>query len=373
MALSEEMVTRLENLSRLYSEGGTPGETGQALPMPSVPGVAVPGREDFKPTTKTPGYITDKESEFNYKNDWNDIWEPRYKFWFDNAINNPRFSRYGQNLARGTAETNVNNRSHANTLRNQRLVDKLNAKVYRTPYIAGYNLTSPFGPSATRASQGGQIYQMPKVETEETRQMNRMRDYESKERGLQMDLRNKYESYEYLMQEAESLQKLELSGKYSEADLQKKKDELAEKFHAWRLENEYSYNRAFTEFERRLVQQIGREDANVVLGLYGKYGSAIATMAGMLLSKLGTALPSAQQAIQSQGDAEIFRKALNSGNPRAAAAEFARKYAIDDATAIRVTYDVFDEVFPGFVEDAANTAVQAGKAGVKGAVKGAKE
>lgn len=361
MALSQNDLDELRGLKEIYSPSSTPANTITApTSAPNTPGVGYD--YNFTPKTDVPGYVQDQNIT-GPSQTYDRIWQDARKYW---QANQSPYARLDKNLVRGTADTNVNNRTHADTLRYQRLVDKLNNKVYREPIKLGYTGFTPHGSTSVQG-EGGKLYQMPKIETEETRQMERMRGYETTEREKQMDLRNKYETYDYLMQELHSIQKLELTGKYSEAELQKEKDIINEKLHIWRMENEYSYNKAFTQFERRLVQQIGREDANVVLKLFTSHGPAIATVVGTMLSKLNTSMPSAQQAVVAAQDADVLQYLYNGGDPNVAVAKIAQNHGTNIVTTKNVLLPIVQREMPDLAQELISTTVDTGKAAWKGA------
>jgi hypothetical protein len=78
---------------------------------------------------------------------------------------------------------NVNQNDANKTLRLSRLTDYLNNKYYMSPGKVGTGIGMKGGGISGDKAEFGQIYRMPEIETEETRQMGRTRGYETAARN----------------------------------------------------------------------------------------------------------------------------------------------------------------------------------------------
>jgi hypothetical protein len=95
---------------------------------------------------------------------------------YKSGLRGTEFGNVDNDTVRGDRNYNANGMSAARTLRLSRLADKLNNRIYRKPSIAG-NLGVTTGGGVTGSvGEIGMPYQMPKIETEEMRQMGHIRE-----------------------------------------------------------------------------------------------------------------------------------------------------------------------------------------------------
>lgn len=90
------------------------------------------------------------------------------------------FGRVGENIARGSAQLNANGINATRTRRLSRLADALNNRVYYMSAPSQVGISGR-GTSGVKSQLNGNFYQMPKIETEEMRQQDTIRDLSKKQ------------------------------------------------------------------------------------------------------------------------------------------------------------------------------------------------
>jgi hypothetical protein len=125
-----------------------------------------------------------------------------------------------------TRKTGVNDVSHKNTLRYQRLADEINARRHigaaklGTANLVRGNLVT------TGASQigPGDIYKMDGLETEETRAQKRAGEYEAEERKREIKRAQDVKDMPAALERLKELAVLDQAGKLTEAELKERQD-----------------------------------------------------------------------------------------------------------------------------------------------------
>jgi hypothetical protein len=125
------------------------------------------------------------------------FWAPLRKFGEQLKKGEMAYAHMGENQVRGPRDKSANDRSAIDTLRYSRLVDRLNNRVY----LDGFNPGSvSHGWKVSRGTptpmQLPDVYQMPKVETAESRSQERNEAYEAKKRSAEMQRQEDYKNYD---------------------------------------------------------------------------------------------------------------------------------------------------------------------------------
>lgn len=142
---------------------------------------------------------------------------------FDNYLNYIKDAPYShgrEDLVRGNSQTNLNGQDYSRTLRNQRLIDMMNNRVYM-PYEDIGNRGAQRGGGADGAGiENKQPFRMPKIETEETRQMERLRKREATSTERQINRQENFRDQSALLNQMAQYERLNRAGKLSEQDRQ---------------------------------------------------------------------------------------------------------------------------------------------------------
>lgn len=123
-------------------------------------------------------------------------------------------AEWNKDLVRGDRSTNVSGRDPRDVARLSRLADKMNNRVYLGPADIGHR-TFNMGNDPIRFSQ---MYQMPKVETEDTRQMERMRQYEAQDRTRDIARQNDYKDLDRLWADRKYIETMRREGRMSDKE-----------------------------------------------------------------------------------------------------------------------------------------------------------
>ena len=187
MALNELQQTMVNLFEQAYNaQGATGAARTQSAGVPQTSGsvpfsAAIPGEQYRQPGAPVNANEIPREGVADYSKNFK-TFEDRI---MAAARANPDLN-YGQDLMRGSEQRNLNAKTPEETLRLSRLTDALNNQYFRSRYQGGAGVTvgmtgERIGPELS----GGNLYQMP-FATEEQRQMERMRQYESAIRGREI-------------------------------------------------------------------------------------------------------------------------------------------------------------------------------------------
>lgn len=176
-----------------------------------------------------------------------------------------RNARINDNIARGSKGENANNRSFETTLRYSRLADALNNRVHTRASLPSVVSFSAFGPSANIAGQRAELYQMPKIETEEMRQMNTVRDLSKDQSGRQINRQQNYRDAAQELTANEMQDKLKLQTELSKRLMDRRDKFTDEEMRQWyQTRYDEEMNRKATEWEKKFGRDFGIESAKFI-------------------------------------------------------------------------------------------------------------
>ena len=176
-----------------------------------------------------------------------------------------RNARINDNIARGSKGENANNRSFETTLRYSRLADALNNRVHTRASLPSVVSFSAFGPSANIAGQRAELYQMPKIETEEMRQMNTVRDLSKDQSGRQINRQQNYRDAAQELTANEMQDKLKLQTELSERLMDRRDKFTDEEMRQWyQTRYDEEMTRKATEWEKKFGRDFGIESAKFI-------------------------------------------------------------------------------------------------------------
>lgn len=176
-----------------------------------------------------------------------------------------RNARINDNIARGSKGENANNRSFETTLRYSRLADALNNRVHTRASLPSVVSFSAFGPSANIAGQRAELYQMPKIETEEMRQMDTVRGLSKDQSGRQINRQQNYRDAAQELTANEMQDKLKLQTELSKRLMDRRDkftDEETRQWYQTRYDEEMK--RKATEWEKKFGRDFGLESAKFI-------------------------------------------------------------------------------------------------------------
>lgn len=176
-----------------------------------------------------------------------------------------RNARINDNIARGSKSENANNRSFETTLRYSRLADALNNRVHTRASLPSVMSFSAFGPSANIAGQRAELYQMPKIETEEMRQMNTIRDLSKDQSGRQINRQQNYRDAAQELTASEMQDKLKLQTEISKRLMDRRDKFTDEEMRQWyQTRYDEEMKRKATEWEKKFGRDFGIESARFI-------------------------------------------------------------------------------------------------------------
>ena len=176
-----------------------------------------------------------------------------------------RNARINDNIARGSKGENANNRSFETTLRYSRLADALNNRVHTRASLPSVISFSAFGPSANIAGQRAELYQMPKIETEEMRQMNTVRDLSKDQSGRQINRQQNYRDAAQELTANEMQDKLKLQTELSKRLMDRRDKFTDEEMRQWyQTRYDEEMKRKATEWEKKFGRDFGIESAKFI-------------------------------------------------------------------------------------------------------------
>lgn len=198
-----------------------------------------------------------------------------------------------ENIARGTPETNLNDKSYEETMRLSRLADIMNNTMYRrgSHSAGGIGAYGGGGIAATVQGRDSSFYKAP-IETEEMRQMQQMRD-----RQAEIDSRR-------------------IGRQQTAADLPvemgraRAVEEMNRAHHAWAMKHDDSYQRAYYTYQQDLEKlKIPPAQIQYLYDWYQK-DMAFANLAASIFHSAAT-MPDWQQAIMSRITTQEIAKVNN--------------------------------------------------------------
>jgi hypothetical protein len=295
--LIAEFKTSRENAPKSEGKGGG-GVSIPQLPLDETTQLfSVP--EDLRDKMYIGGNRPDSNASY---------WTPE----FQNMLNKLQYEPNNRNfaatdLSRGGKYPNLNNRSANETLRLQRMVDRINNRVYLKPGQTGLRIYGR-GTSVDRAATLPEVYQMPKIETEDTRQMTAMRGWEDAVRKAEIARQQGWQDVELTMQEAwlKSLQ--QRAANMTDSDIAKERDAYSMDLHLYQLHASQAYAKAFDKFSKYVTANLARDNAQIALNMWitnPTYGTVVA----QLLQNTQT-LPSMTQKLE----ADYFQALATAAN-----------------------------------------------------------
>lgn len=195
-----------------------------------------------------------------------------------------RNARINDNIARGSKGENANNRSFETTLRYSRLADALNNRVHTRASLPSVISFSAFGPSANIAGQRAELYQMPKIETEEMRQMNTVRDLSKDQSGRQINRQQNYRDAAQELTANEMQDKLKLQTDLSRRLMDRRDKFTDEEMRQWyQTRYDEEMKRKATEWEKKFGRDFGLESAKFIAEM-NKADPTLAAIMGKALN-----------------------------------------------------------------------------------------
>jgi len=224
--------------------------------------------------------------------------EPEWEKFYNDLINNRiPFAHQNEDLTRNSMRNpNVNDATYRQTLKYSRLADKMNNRYFlRPPDTIGTGI----GGQVTGGTQGvtGQqasLYRMP-IETEEMRQMQRLREYEALARGRQIGRTEDFRDQSQRLTLAMNLEKLRRSSELANElvyqmvqapyrqELMRSEREFIAELEGLRLPSE-QYNRILAIF-RNPDNKMNIFYATMLAGLY-KAGIVMPSIGNMLTTPM---------------------------------------------------------------------------------------
>lgn len=176
-----------------------------------------------------------------------------------------RNARINDNIARGSKGENANNRNFETTLRYSRLADALNNRVHTRGLRGTTGLVSAFGSGLANTSQRAELYQMPKIETEEMRQMNTIRDLSKDQSGRQINRQQNYRDAAQELTASEMQDKLKLQTELSRRLMDRRDKFTDEEMRQWyQTRYDEEMRRKATEWEKKFGRDFGIESARFI-------------------------------------------------------------------------------------------------------------
>lgn len=176
-----------------------------------------------------------------------------------------RNARINDNIARGSKGENANNRNFETTLRYSRLADALNNRVHTRVSLPSVISFSAFGPSANVAGQRAELYQMPKIETEEMRQMDTVRGLSKDQSGRQINRQQNYRDAAQELTANEMQDKLKLQTELSKRLMDRRDKFTDEEMRQWyQTRYDEEMKRKATEWEKKFGRDFGLESAKFI-------------------------------------------------------------------------------------------------------------
>ena len=195
-----------------------------------------------------------------------------------------RNARINDNIARGSKGENANNRNFETTLRYSRLADALNNRVHTRASLPSVISFSAFGPSANIAGQRAELYQMPKIETEEMRQMNTVRDLSKDQSGRQINRQQNYRDAAQELTANEMQDKLKLQTELSKRLMDRRDKFTDEEMRQWyQTQYDEEMKRKATEWEKKFGRDFGIESARFIAEM-NKADPTLAAIMGKALN-----------------------------------------------------------------------------------------
>lgn len=195
-----------------------------------------------------------------------------------------RNARINDNIARGSKSENANNRNFETTLRYSRLADALNNRVHTRASLPSVISFSAFGPSANIAGQRAELYQMPKIETEEMRQMNTVRDLSKDQSGRQINRQQNYRDAAQELTANEMQDKLKLQTDLSKRLMDRRDKFTDEEMRQWyQTRYDEEMKRKATEWEKKFGRDFGIESARFIAEM-NKADPTLAAIMGKALN-----------------------------------------------------------------------------------------
>ena len=176
-----------------------------------------------------------------------------------------RNARINDNIARGSKGENANNRNFETTLRYSRLADALNNRVH----VKGGRVSTLMGSTAggTMGVDGelSTLYQMPKIDTEEMRQMDTIRGLSKDQSGRQMNRQQNYRDAAQELTAAEMQDKLKLQTELSKRLMDRRDKFTDEEMRQWyQTRYDEEMKRKATEWEKKFGRDFGIESARFI-------------------------------------------------------------------------------------------------------------
>lgn len=176
-----------------------------------------------------------------------------------------RNARINDNIARGSKGENANNRNFETTLRYSRLADALNNRVHTRGLRGTTGLVSAFGSGLANTSQRAELYQMPKIETEEMRQMDTIRGLSKDQSGRQINRQQNYRDAAQELTAAEMQDKLKLQTELSKRLMDRRDKFTDEEMRQWyQTRYDEEMRRKATEWEKKFGRDFGIESARFI-------------------------------------------------------------------------------------------------------------
>lgn len=190
-----------------------------------------------------------------------------YYNWFRARLPFTPEAEWNKDLVRGDRSTNVSGRAPRETERLSRLADRLNNRLYLGPADIGHR-TFTMGTDPIKFSQ---LYQLPKIETEETRQMERMRQYETADRTRDIQRQNDYKDMDRLWAQMHMIETMRREGRMSDAQADAQKAPLLEEIRRMQVQWDTTNTKHMQSWLATINQmKIPLWKANQIMAMSGK-------------------------------------------------------------------------------------------------------
>lgn len=220
-----------------------------------------------------------------------------------------------EDLVRGDKNLNLNGMNYNRTQALGKFADVLNNRLYIEPSDIGARGASKGGAPTGSPIGIGRVYQMPKLETDETRQRDRLAKREETTLTSMINRKEAFRNQSEMLNRMQQLQQLHIAGKLTEAELEEWKS-LYDNVMYQRFYAPYEYRQAIQriKFERMLSElDIKGIQINKIRELYDTGYSSLATISAEVYTGV-TSLPSPLNRV-TDWLLQPLSRALIGGNP----------------------------------------------------------
>jgi hypothetical protein len=332
--------------------GGSPPQ--QTAPQGPAPGSAVANMT--VPEVKSPNLTAEDVAEAlpdtqvspdQQPQPYGDLfWDPMNQFLERMRNGQAPYSHLGENQVRIARDKSANDRSGADTLRYSRLVDRLNNRVYTEPMDIGSEFHGWKGDTGAAMRMPGR-YQMPKVQTAESRAQARAETYEDRKNALEQARTDAYKNYDIAMNSLFQNARSQMMQTGYSNEWQRNLAVMQEQIHRMSYQWDDNYRRSYDAFIAQLGLDQQNAKYNELVKIWKSGGSNFAQMFANLIS--GGVVPNELNAITSSMGMDVWRK-MQSGQLPDAAAALAEYYVKYGKAGAQIFQGMLESGIPELVE-----------------------